>query len=44
MNQIVKYIGIAILGSALLTSCGEKGLADNEVDYSTSGGYYPING
>ena len=31
MNQIVKYIGVALLGFSLLTSCGEKGLTDNEV-------------
>ena len=31
MNQIVKYIGVALLGISLLTSCGEKALADNEV-------------
>ena len=29
MNHLVKYIGVAILGSTLLVSCGEKGLADN---------------
>ena len=32
MNQIVKYIGIAILGIIILTSCGENGLTDNDTE------------
>jgi len=32
MNSVVKNIGIAILGSAILTSCSEKSSPDNKIE------------